>query len=438
MTETLLRSLLRRAAASRRRLLVLPVAGLAAVALSACGNDVPPNGVAKVAGETIEKSEFNRWLNAAAKGQQPAQGVGAAPVAPDPPSFTKCIAAKQQQPAPKGSKKPTAEQSKDQCKQEYDALKEQVMQFLVSAQWIQQEAEERDLEATPEEVKKQFEDQKKQSFPSDKEYQEFLKTSGQTEQDLLFRVKLDVLSNEVRKAVVADKGKVTDADLRNYYNKNKSRFSQPERRDLNVVLTKGKAKAEQAQKALDDGRSFKSVAKRFSIDEASKGQGGKLPGIAKGQQEKALDQAVFRAKKGELEGPVKTQFGYYVFEVTKVTPASQQSFEQSKETIKNLLRSQREQKALDAFVKQFRKKYKEETNCAKGFVIPDCKNGPKENTTGPQQGGQQAPQQGAPPSEGQAPPEGGGQAPPDGSGGQAPPDGSGGQVPPSGGGTDSP
>ena len=66
---------------------------------------------------------------------------------------------------------------------------------------------------------------------------------------------------------------------------------------------------------LEDGKSFKEVAKKYSIDEASKSQGGKLPAVAKGQQEKALDEAVFKAKKGELTGPVKTQFGYYVFEV---------------------------------------------------------------------------------------------------------------------------
>ena len=61
--------------------------------------------------------------------------------------------------------------------------------------------------------------------------------------------------------------------------------------------------------------SWKDVAKKYSIDEASKAQGGKLPGVAKGQQEKAFDDAVFAAKKGKLEGPVKTQFGWNVFEV---------------------------------------------------------------------------------------------------------------------------
>ena len=105
-----------------------------------------------------------------------------------------------------------------------------------------------------------------------------------------------------------------------------------------------------------------------------------LLAVAKGQQEKALDNAVFKAKKGQLVGPVKTQFGYYVFKVQKVTPASQQSLKQAQQTIKQLLASQNQQKALNSFVKDFQKKWKGQTNCRKGFVIALCKNAPKPKT----------------------------------------------------------
>jgi foldase protein PrsA len=77
---------------------------------------------------------------------------------------------------------------------------------------------------------------------------------------------------------------------------------------------------------------------------------------------------------------VKTQFGFYVFQVTKVKPASQQSLEQSRETIKNLLKSQRQQKALDKFIKDFRKDYKEKTICADDYAVAECKNAPKGKT----------------------------------------------------------
>src|ERR671935_128202 len=66
------------------------------------------------------------------------------------------------------------------------------------------------------------------------------------------------------------KDKVSNAQIAAYYNKNKARFAQPEQRELRIVLTKDKAKAEQAKKALDSGDSWKTVAKKYSVNTQSK------------------------------------------------------------------------------------------------------------------------------------------------------------------------
>jgi foldase protein PrsA len=376
--------------ASLKMFCALAVAGLGAAVVAGCGNDVPPNAVAKVGDSVITQNEFNKWLKTASAGQ----AQGGDPVAPDPPDFKKCIAAKNKQPVPKGQDKPTDSQLKKQCKQQYDQLKTEVMQFLIQAEWVQQEAEAQGVKVTDKEIKRSFEDQKKQAFPNEKAYEQFLKSSGMTEADILFRVKLDQLQQKLTQKVTEDAKKVSDEDVQQYYEKNKKRFAQPERRDLLVVLTKTKAKAEQAKRALESGQPWKKVVKQYSIDEASKAQGGKLPAVSKGQNEKAFDEAIFGARKGEIKGPVKTQFGWYVFEVQKITPASQQSLAESKETIRNLLRSQGQQKALDAFIKDFRENYKDDTECADDYRVAECKNAPKESTeTTPAPGGQQQPQQ---------------------------------------------
>jgi foldase protein PrsA len=348
-----------------------------AAMVAGCGG-VPGNAVAQVDGTAIEKKSFEHWMTVAAK-----SGGQATAGAPKPPAYTACIAQKRKTtPKPaKGQPKVTDGKLKTQCKQEYNALRDQVLQLLISFQWIEGEAKEMDIKASDAEVKKSFDKQRKEAFPKDADFAKFLKDSSQTEADILQRVRLDTLSNKIREKVTKGKDKVTDAQITAYYNKNKERFAQPERRDLRIVLTKGEAKAAQAKKAIDGGQSFKAVAKKFSIDQASKAQGGKLPAVAKGQQEKALDTAIFKAKKGELTGPVKTQFGYYVFEVTKVTPASQQSLAQSKATIKQTLASQNQQKALDKFVKSFRKRWKAKTDCREGYRTQDCKNAPKATPT---------------------------------------------------------
>jgi foldase protein PrsA len=359
-----------------------------ALLVSGCGSGVPGDSVASVGGTPIKKTEFNHWLSVAARQSVP-PGSSATPPVPDPPSYKNCVAALQKQPTPKGQKPPSVAALKAQCQQQYEGLKQQVMQFLIQSQWLLQEADSRHLTAKPAAVQKQLDDQIKQSFPKRADFNKFLQTTGMTMQDLLFRVKVDVLTQQVRQKVVQGRDKVSDAAVASYYNKNKARFAQPERRDLLVVLTKDKAKADQAKGALQHGQSWASVAKKFSIDQASKAQGGKLPGVAKGQQEKSFDSAIFSAKKNQLSGPVKTQFGWYVFKVTNVTPASQQTLAQAHDTIVNLLRSTQEQNAINSFVKDYQKRYKNKTNCARDFVIDSCKNAPKPKTgtTGPVSGG---------------------------------------------------
>jgi foldase protein PrsA len=237
------------------------------------------------------------------------------------------------------------------------------------------------VKVTDAEVKKSFGEQKKQSFPKDADYKKFLSTSGQTEADILQRVKLDLLSNKIRDKVVKGKDNVSDKAIQDFYNKNKARFAQPEKRDLRVVLTKNKAQADKAYAALKSGDSWATVAKKYSIDDTSKAAGGKLPAQAKGTLDKELDTAVFSASKNDLKGPIKTQYGYYVFTVTAITAASQQTLAEAKATIKQTLQSQNQQKALDTFVKDFTKRWKDKTECSEGYKTSDCKNGPKATPT---------------------------------------------------------
>jgi foldase protein PrsA len=413
-----------------RRLSALAVPVLALVLASCGGDSVPSDSVAKVGDEKITKKDFDRWMKIAAiSSQGPVEGDKPPAVKiPQPPEYKDCVAEKTKTAPkpPKGQPKPTADQFKAQCKQEYEGLRDSVMQLLIQEKWVRGEADQQGVKVTDADVQKAFAEQKKQSFPKKGDYEKFLKTSGFTEQDILFRVRLEQLSNKLREKIVKGKDKVDDKQIQTYYDKNKQRFAQPERRDLRIVLTKTEDKAGEAKQALEGGQSWKEVAKKFSIDQASKNQGGELLAVSQGQQEPALDKAVFAAKKGELQGPVKTQFGFYVFQVQKITPKSQQTLDQAKATIRGILASENQQKALDSFIKDFQNEWREKTECRSGYVTADCSNAPKAKTTNtvppgavPQTGGGQTPTPQAPPGQappGQAPPQGG--APPQ---GEAPP-----------------
>ena len=385
----------------RRHLAVLALCAffVPAAVLAGCGESgIPGNAVAEVDGTAIEKDTFEHWVTVAAKSSgQPGAAV------PKPPDFTECIAqAKKAAAKPvEGQPKQTDADFKKQCQQQYDRVREQALSLLINLEWIENEAEEMGIEVSDAEVEKSFEQQKKQSFPKEADYQKFLEQSSQTKEDVLMRVRLELLSNKIRDKVIKGKDQVSERQIADYYNKNKAQFAQPERRDVSLVLTKTAVTAKQAKAALAAGQRFAKVAKTFSIDDSSKAQGGKLPGVVKGQQEKAFDSAIFRAKKGKITGPVKTQFGYYVFKVDKISKASQQTLEEAKPMIKELLASQNQQKALEAFVKDFQAKWKERTECREGYVTQDCKNAPKPTPTPTPAAVQQAPGQQPPP--GQAP-----------------------------------
>jgi foldase protein PrsA len=323
-------------------LICLVLLGISAVISSAGGVDDDDVATVEDAGD-IPKTEFNHWFAIIASQPQPGQKKKAVPPKP-------------------GTK-------------EYDTIKQQVMSFLVSSKWIEGEAKARGVSATDEEVQRQFKQVKDQSFPNEKAYQRLLKRSGQSEQDLLFRVKSDVLANKVREKVTAGSTDVTDADAEAYYNENKSQFEQPERRDTEVIKTKTQAQAQEALERVKDGESWKKVAKDLSIDPASKNQDGRLIAVSKGQQEGAFDAALFAGVKNKIAGPIKTDTGYYVFRVTKITPGTKQTLAQSKQGIKQLLASQNQQKKLDTFSTNFRNEWRANTDCATDYVIPDCRNG---------------------------------------------------------------
>ncbi len=366
------------------------VAALGAVLFSAgciaaCGGGIPGDAVVQVNGKPISKTTYNHWIGvAAAAGAATVPGQKAPkPVVPDPPSYTACIAhLKETEPKPaKGQKPKTEAELKTQCEQQYKALQQQVLGFLISSEWVVGQAEEMGVKVTDKEVVKHFNELKKQQFPKEAEFQKFLASTGQSVSDLLLRVKLSMLSTKIQEKITKAKKTVSEAEVAKYYNEHKSQYGQPERRDLRVVLTKGEAEAKKAKSEIESGKSFASVAKSKSIDPTSKNTGGELPGVVKGEEQKALSEAVFAAKTATLSGPVKTPFGYYVFEVKAIHAPTQQPLSQVKSTIKQQLVAQGQQGSLSKFVKEFQKKWKGRTECRTGYVVQDCKEAPTPKTT---------------------------------------------------------
>ena len=69
------------------------------------------------------------------------------------------------------------------------------------------------------------------------------------------------------------------------------------------------------KKEIEGGVAFAEVAKANSLC-PSGAQGGDLGTFGPGQMVKEFDQVVFHGEVGKVLGPVKTQFGYHLLEVT--------------------------------------------------------------------------------------------------------------------------
>ncbi len=340
------------------------VAVLVVLIVNFSSRGVPSDAVATVDGTAIPVAEFNRTLkvNSAANGG----------VAPDPPNYTKCIAAKK-----KTSPKLSQSALKKACEKDWNNSKDTIMTSLIQQKWFELEAEDRGITVSEADVKTRFGQLKQQSFPKEADYKKFLKQYNQTEADILKLVRASMIQEKVQQEVTAIPTPST-GQVKDEYEKNKDKYATPASRDLNLVFNSSKAKAEAAKSELDGGASWSSVAKKYSQDSVSKQNGGKFPGVTKGQFPEELDKAVFAAKKGVIVGPIKTQYGYYVFEVTKATAGKQQSLAQATQQIRSTIQQEAQQKAQENFQTEFTDKWRKKTRCAQDFKVDAvCGNAPK-------------------------------------------------------------
>ena len=147
---------------------------------------------------------------------------------------------------------------------------------------------------------------------------------------------------------------------------------------MRVILTKTEADANAALAALqkdDSDESFKKVASKYSIDEATKSTGGLRQGVVEGQSEPALDDQIFTAPLNQLVGPFKGDAGFYVIEVQKITPAVTQPLERRQRSDPpDARRAQRQQQIAQDFQTDFQNKWIARTFCADGYRIDRCSN----------------------------------------------------------------
>ncbi len=333
-----------------KRSLLLAAADLAAVTgvAAGCGgsDEVPADAVAVVDGTSINRTTLDELLTRAKK------------------TYTA-----QKRSFPKAGTS------------EYQSLQTQAVAYLVQRQEYAREAEKLGIDVTDGQITKKLDEVKKQYFGGNQaKFEKGLADQGYTVDTLRDDIRSQLVTEGIYKKVTDDV-KITDADVKSYYDQNRQKYSVPESRSVRHILVKTKAEADAIHSQLQNGGDFAAIAKEKSLDPGSKDQGGKLT-VTRGQTVAAFDKAAFALKTNELSQPIKTEFGYHLIQpLAAVKAGSVTPFEQVKSQIRSQLESERKNGAVNDWVAKVEKSYKDKVQYAAGFEPPDTSTTNQSTTT---------------------------------------------------------
>ena len=254
--------------------------------------------------------------------------------------------------------------------QEFQTLRNQIVQYLIQREEFSQEADDLGIEVTDEQVNARLEQVVKQYFGGDrKKYEQQLADQGVTDRAVRAEIRAQIISEKIFEEVTR-KVAVTDKQVEEYYEKNKAQYSQPQSREVRHILVKTRAKADDIYNQLQGGADFSELAKKFSEDTGSKANGGKLT-ISKGQTVAPFDQTAFLLKKNDISKPVKTEFGFHIIQpIGDVKEAKVTPLKEVKDSIKQQLAQTKKNEAMTKWVDELKKDYEDKVSYAVGFTPP--------------------------------------------------------------------
>ena len=261
-----------------------------------------------------------------------------------------------------------------------EELKEGALGELLDMIWIQGEAEELNISVTDKQIETELVQIKKTNFPTPDAYKEFLETSKLTQEGVNEKVKLQLLSTKIQEVISGGTPPPSKSEVAENYEENKAtQFTTKPSRDVRLVINKDKAETEAALAKLeadDSAANWKVVAKKYSSDPSTSSKGGLQTGLTEELLQTAgpLKAAIFGAAGGEVQGPVKFQENYVVFEVEKLNPEKVQTLPEVEAQIEAQLAELAEKEFFEEFVSGYQTKWTSRTICASDFLITRCTN----------------------------------------------------------------
>jgi peptidyl-prolyl cis-trans isomerase C len=223
--------------------------------------------------------------------------------------------------------------------------------------------EDADIEAKLADIKKQF--------PTEAAFQQALKDRNMTVEKVREDARVDLSVTRLMDAEVATVPGPSDAEAKDFYDKNPDKFKEPEQVRASHILvrvdekadaaTKKRARAEidSVLKQIRSGGDFAKLAQEHSQD-GSAAQGGDLDYFPRGKMVEPFNKVAFELKPGQVSDVVQTQFGYHIIKVVDHKDGRTVPFEEAQPRIKDYLTGQKKQQHADAFIDGLKKKFKVE------------------------------------------------------------------------------
>ncbi len=223
------------------------------------------------------------------------------------------------------------------------------------------------------------------SVETEKRYQrEVMKAGGEEEltaalacnttvqQDLKKSIFRNLVINRYLEKTVYSHISITDGEIREYYNRNLSRFTTSESVRARQVLIRvwawkkpeetesALSKAMKIHKEASTGVDFKELALKYSEDTYGGTRGGEMGLIQKGSMPRVIDSNLFAMSVGEYTKPIKTRLGYHIIQITEKTPSSVRSLDEVKDHIVVRIRNSKAKAMISRHVAELRSKSKVE------------------------------------------------------------------------------
>lgn len=243
-------------------------------------------------------------------------------------------------------------------------IRKMALSDLIDQTLLIQKAISEGLKATEKEVSEAIKNFKESSGTEG--YKSFLETTGMTDKDFKQEMYNQVLVGELHDQVIA-KVKVTEEDVRAYYDAHPEDFGNLHELKVSHILLKTKEEAEDVIEQLKAGEDFGTLAQELSIEPAAKETKGDL-GFINEQTNFVTEfkEAALKLKPGEMtEEPVKSQFGYHVIKAFEEKEAHLEPFDEVKDQAELLAKQAKERQAWTDYVTNLRKQADIKTNSDK-------------------------------------------------------------------------